>query len=171
MHSRGFPLRILRMFSLTVMTGITSLSTAQEHLEEKQFHSCLVNTSRYVFTQNPPVGKALGIILHQPVCCHRKIHMRTACYSVRHGKHKRYCYNTTQLNVSMTSVECEVLPWTGLRTTWLGYQLKDGPAQCTDALTRLNRYIKWNRKKTTFPCSVRSVTVKFPIQVCLVINM
>lgn len=137
MHSRALPLSILRMFSCTVMTGITSLSTAQEHLEQKRFHSCLVNTSRYVFILNPPVGKPLVIIIHQPVCCLCKIHRRNACYSIRCGKHKRHCYNTTQLTVSMTTVECEVLPWTGPRMTWLGYKLKDGPAQCTDAYTRL----------------------------------
>jgi len=85
MHSRGLPLSILRMFSLTVMTGITSLSTAQEHLEEKQFHSCLVNMSRYAFNLNPPVGKTLGIIIHQPVGCHRKIHseMLVTVFAVR----------------------------------------------------------------------------------------
>jgi hypothetical protein len=64
LHSRGLPLSILRMFSLTFMTHITSLSTAQEHLKEKQFDSCLVNKSRYVFTLNPSVGKTLGILIH-----------------------------------------------------------------------------------------------------------
>lgn len=57
MHCRGLSLGILRIFSPTVMTGIASLSTAQEHLEEKRFHSCLVNASRHVFTLNTPVGK------------------------------------------------------------------------------------------------------------------
>jgi hypothetical protein len=154
MHNRGLPLSIWRMFSLTVMTGITSLSTAQEHLEEKQFYACLVNRRRYVFTLNPPGGKTLGILIHQPVCCHRKIYMRNACYSIRCVKHKRHCYNTTQLTVSMTTVQCEVLPWTGLRMIWLGYQLKDGHAQCTDGYNTLNRYSKWNSKKTTFSCAI-----------------
>jgi hypothetical protein len=109
---------------------LLQIKTTQKHLEENQFHAL----SGGHMTKCPPTESscqenAFGVLQH--IHCRHKIHIRNITIFIV-WKYKRCHYEPSQLTVTMTTAECEILVWTGWRIALLGYLLKERPVQCTD---------------------------------------
>jgi hypothetical protein len=110
----------------------------------------LVNTWRGALRQNPVVGQRPSVFFYNSAfITSAKLLARIYVIISVTGKQGKGVTMTWQVTVKIIIIEFDVLAWTELRMAWLGYRLKGSPAQWADN-TSLNRYSKWNLKKTTF---------------------
>ena len=82
------------------------------------FVHCLVSTRKYTLRQNPPVRKMPLVFFYSCTWMGiaKSIHnLHVTIFSV--GKHKRHFYKISQLTVTVTNAECEVVAATHL--DWL----------------------------------------------------